>query len=138
MDRRGVLRLARNGAIAAAVLGGGGIIGARSVMATIAEHDLTRVGQGKPSVVQIHDPGCATCNALRREARRALSGFEECAMVYLVANIKTEKGQVFAARYNVPHVTLLVFNADGELVETLRGMRRRAELRAILAAHLPG
>ena len=49
MDRRRALRLLRNGGIAAAVLGGAGVFGTRSVMATIAEHDLSRVGsEGKP------------------------------------------------------------------------------------------
>lgn len=135
LDRRRFLRLARNGAIGAAVLGGAGIFGTRSVMATIAEHDLTRIGQGKPTVVQVHDPNCPTCSALQRETRKAMKQFGECDLVFLVANIKTEKGSALANKHGVPHVTLLLFDAKGDLSETLHGMRQRDELMPILQAH---
>jgi len=126
MTRRRALLLLRNGGIGAVAVAGAGVLGTRSVMATIAEHDLTRVGnEGKPTVVQIHDPNCPTCRSLQRESRKALSQLEECAVVYLVANIATQDGAAFAGRYNVPHVTLLLFDENGELQSTLRGMRER-------------
>ncbi|MDJ0828081.1 MAG: hypothetical protein QNJ16_21575 [Rhodobacter sp.] len=135
MDRRRVLSLARNGGIAAAVLGGTGLFGVRSVMATVAEHDLTRVGQGKPAIVQVHDPQCPTCTALQRETRRALDSFEECDLVYLVANIRTVDGSSFANTHRAPHVTLLLFDAHGTLRQSLNGMRYRQELREVFRAH---
>lgn len=136
MDRRRALKLLRNGGVAAVVVGGTAVFGTRSVLATIAEHDLTRVGvEGKPTVVQIHDPQCPMCRDLQRAARRALGGLEECAIVYLVANIRTQDGAAFAARYGAGHVTLLVFDAAGDLVDTLEGVRPSDELRTRFLTH---
>ena len=130
MDRRRVLRLARNGAVAAVALGAAGVFGTRSVMATIAEHDLTRLGtEGKPTVVQIHDPNCSMCRDLQRETRKALASLDDCAMVYLVANIRTQDGAGFAAKYGAPHVSLLIFDENGALQANLNGVRPREELR---------
>ncbi|MEL7116408.1 MAG: thioredoxin family protein [Pseudomonadota bacterium] len=136
LDRRGALRLIRNGGIAAAVVVGAGVFGTRSVMATIAEHDLTRLGaEGKPVIVQIHDPSCPMCRSLQKETRKALGRLEECAIVYLVANIRTEEGAAFAAKYGAPHVTLLLFDASGELQDTLTGERDRDALEARFLRH---
>ncbi len=134
-SRRDVLRLARNGAIAAAVVGGGGFFTIRSVRAMQAEHDLTRVGQGNPVVVQVHDPQCSTCTALQRETRKAMKQFGECDLIYLVADISQQDGARFANQYGVPHVTLLLFDGEGGLRQTLQGMRYRDELRQVLTRH---
>ncbi|MGR3615670.1 MAG: thioredoxin family protein [Paracoccaceae bacterium] len=133
--RRSFLVLTRNFAIGAAGVGGIGYWAANSFAAHAAEHDLSRVGQGKPSVVQIHDPTCPTCTALQKETRQALEQFGECDMLYLVADIKQSEGSSFAGRYGVPHVTLLLFDADGALTETLRGMRHSDELAQTFAQH---
>ena len=133
--KRDVLRLFRNGAVGLAAVGGVGYFGTRSVLATIAEHDLTRIGQGKPTIVQIHDPQCPTCLSLQKATRRALRCFGECDFVYLVANIKTDEGGALANRHGVPHVTLLVFDAEGELTETIHGLRTRDELKDIFQGH---
>jgi thioredoxin-like negative regulator of GroEL len=127
-----VLLKAAQYATGAAVGGVGGVLTVRSVKAHAHEHDLTRMGQGKPTVVQVHDPTCPTCTALQRQTRAALSSFGECDMLYLVADIKTDEGAMFASRYGVPHVTLLLFDADGELQETLTGMRYEDELKVTL------
>lgn len=133
--RREVLRLARNGALGVALLGGGAFFMTRSVRAMQAERDLTRLGQGKPVIVQVHDPQCATCTALQRETRNAMKQFGECDLIYLVADITQTEGARFANRHGVPHVTLLLFDGDGTLRQTLRGMRYRDELRQVLAQH---
>ncbi len=135
VSRRNVLRLARNGAIAVTVVGGGGFLMMRSVRAMQAEHDLSRVGQGKPVVVQVHDPQCSTCTALQRETRKAMKQFGECDLVYLVADISQQDGAGFANRYGVPHVTLLLFDGKGELRQTLQGMRYQDELKRVLVQH---
>lgn len=136
MTRRGALRWGRNAAVALVALGGAGYFGTRAVRATIAEHDLTRVGQGKPTIVQVHDPSCSMCTALQRETRRAMTHLGECDLVYLVANIKTTEGQAFASQYGVPHVTLLLFDGEGALVDRLHGVQDREVLRPIFDAHV--
>lgn len=136
MSRRTMLRYLRTGAIAVPVLGVAGYFSVQSVQATICEADLTKIGQGTPSIVQIHDPNCPICTQLQKQARRALGDFEDETHTYLVANIKTLEGSSLAAKYAVPHVTILLFDAKGEMVEVLRGPRTADELRPIFAAHL--
>jgi len=134
-DRRRTLIWLRNGVIGAAVLGGGGYLAAGSFRAYAAEHDLSRLGQGKPAIVQIHDPQCPTCTALQKQARRALKPFATCDLVYLVADISTPEGAAFAARYGVPHVTLLLFDGAGTLQDTQHGLQNSAELGAVFRRH---
>ncbi len=133
--RRDVMRLIPMGAAGAVVLGGGGYLAVGAVLAGAAEYDLSRVGNGKPSVVQVHDPQCPTCNALQRQARRALREFGECDLVYLVADIRTAAGTAFAQEHRVPHVTLLMFDGNGELQTVLRGMKTAEDLRVQFRAH---
>ena len=49
--RRDMLKLMRNGAVGVTVLGGVGYWAVGSYAACAAEHDLSRVGQGAPTVV---------------------------------------------------------------------------------------
>ncbi|MFK7745558.1 MAG: thioredoxin family protein [Roseobacter sp.] len=134
-NRRDALKMVRNGALGAVVFGGTGLWALGSFRAYTAEHDLTRVGQGAPTIVQIHDPKCPTCTALQKQTRAAMKLFSECGLVYLVADIKTQEGGAFAARYGVPHVTLLLFDGQGERLRTLSGMHSTAQLESIFSAH---
>lgn len=126
--RRNLLRLARNGAIGLSAVGGIGFFFVQNVRSSIHEHDLTRVGNGTPTVVQIHDPQCSLCRALQSETRSALGEFGEDELDYVVADIRTDEGSVFARRYSVPHVTLLLFDKTGQLKATMRGQRQADEL----------
>ncbi|NRB02497.1 MAG: thioredoxin family protein [Rhodobacteraceae bacterium] len=135
-SRRAFLRWARNGALALPVVGVGGFLTVQSVQASICEADLTKIGNGKPAIVQIHDPQCTLCQSLMRQTRRALRPFDGDTFSYLVANVNTQEGQELARTYNVPHVTLLLFDGAGELVEVLRGTQESSDLRPVFAAHL--
>lgn len=134
--RRRFLRFVRNAAISLPVVAGIGYFSVQSVEATICEADLTKIGHGKPSIVQIHDPQCPSCLQLQRQTRKALKSFESDAFTFLVANIKTLDGKLLAARYGVPHITLLLFDANGEMVQIVRGPSDTDSLRSIFAAHL--
>ena len=134
--RRRFLRFVRNGAISLPVLTGVGYLSVQSVQATICEADLTKIGRGRPSIVQVHDPQCPLCQRLQRQTRKALKSFDSDAFTFLVANIKTLDGSAFAARYGVPHVTLLLFDARGEMVQIVRGPSDTDTLRTIFEAHL--
>ncbi len=102
------------------------------------EHDLSRVGNGRPTVVQIHDPQCSLCLALQTETRKALKMLDDDALDYVVANIRSEKGQTFANRYGVQHVTLLLFDGRGELQDVLQGQRGSYQLKAAFEDLLEG
>lgn len=127
-NRRDVLRKLRNGAIGLGLVGGAGAIIANMVSNTTHAHDLTRVANGRPTIVQVHDPNCSLCVSLQRETKRALNRFDDGQLDYVIANIKSAKGRAFANRYGVQHVTLLLFDGDGELEAILEGERRQHEL----------
>lgn len=135
MSRRKMLGLARNGAIGIALLGGAGYVGTGWYHEWAAEHDLSRIGQGTPTVVQVHDPQCPVCVALQGEIRTALRQLDDPDLLYLVADIKQEKGAAFAAKHNVPHVTVVLLDGAGEVTQILRGMHTSDELTAILTQH---
>ncbi|WP_306145673.1 hypothetical protein [Roseibium sp. MMSF_3412] len=136
--RRNFLRLGRNIGIGAVLLGGTGYVFAQNFVSMRHEHDLTRVANGRPTVVQIHDPQCSLCRSLQADTRKALDMFEDGELDYVVANIRTAKGKTFQNRYGVPHVTLLLFDGKGELQEVLQGQRGAYELRNHFQALLDG
>ncbi len=127
-DRRSFLKRARNIAIGIGVVSLGGFFAIGTVRATIAEHDLSRLGNGIPTIVQIHDPQCRMCQALQRETRDALGAFDEGEIQYLVADISQSKGLAFAGQHGVSHVTLMLFDGKGTVKNVLNGVRQSAEL----------
>jgi len=133
VSRRALLSRAGYASLAVMAVGGAGAWAVGHVRAIRADHDLGRLGRGIPAVVQVHDPQCPVCNALQRQTRKALSGFEDSEVIYLVANIRTAEGTAFAARHGAPHVTLLLFDGAGRLRDTLHGPREAEELRPSLA-----
>ncbi len=89
-------------------------------------HDLTSIGSGSPVIVQIHDPGCPKCRSLMGNAKTALKGRDE--LLYRVADITKGTGKQFQQKYGVSHVTLLLFNGEGRLVNTVQGVTPVQEL----------
>lgn len=135
ITRRDVMRGVGFGALGVAVAGGSVYAGTRMYRDYMFEHDLSRIGKGKPAVVQVHDPQCSSCLALQNETRRAMKQFGECDVIYVVADITQPEGQVFARRHAVQHVTLVLMDGRGEVTQVLPGFRQRAELEPVLAAH---
>ncbi len=136
ISRRDALKKIRNWGIIGVLTAGGGWYLAEDVMATMAEQDLSRVGNGKPTVVQIHDPQCNQCLALQSETRSALETIEDGSLQYVVANIRTAEGRAFAAANRVGHVTLLLFDANGKRTNVLTGHRSSAMLAATFRSHV--
>lgn len=135
-SRRSLLRLARNGAIAMAVLGGGGWLAVRQVQSHYTLRDLSVIGNGTPSVVQIHDPTCPICTRLQKEMLAAAEAFDEGALQVRVATIDSTEGRALASRHGVSHATLLLFDGQGRVRRVLAGANDRDVLRNAFAAHL--
>ncbi len=134
--RRNFLATLRNGALVAAVAGGGGWLLIQHVSATIAEHDLSVIGNGIPSVVQIHDPQCSRCVALQREARSAMAAFDDGDLQFLVANIRNGSGRRLADAHGVGNVTLLLFDGKGKRRNTLVGPSTSEFLQQAFRRHI--
>jgi len=128
-SRRNVLGLAVGGV----ALVGGGVLASGWVQSTNATHDLTRIGHGVPSVVQVHDPTCALCLELQRNTKRALRGYDESELQYLIATIDSDEGGTFAARHGVGHVTLVLLDGAGQVYDIVSGVHTTEELEAIFA-----
>lgn len=124
------------GVAGGAVLVGGGYFGVTSLQASICEADLSKLDNGQPTIVQIHDPSCPVCNALQRETRKAIKDMSGAKPQFLVANIKTLEGSSFAADHGVPNITLLMFDAKGEMIQVLRGPQERAVLTPLFEDHM--
>lgn len=140
LSRRNIFQWMAGGVLSVGVLGAGGAWAVNSFNRSVDERDLSRIGQGQPSIVQIHDPQCPVCNALQRETRKALKQLagKQLAVeppIYLIADITQTEGAVFAQQHRVQHVTLLLFDAQGQRVQTLTGSRTRAELEPIFVKH---
>lgn len=104
--RRELIQNLTYGAIGVGIIGGGGYYFVSGVRAGIVEGDLSKIGNGIPTIVQIHDPGCPKCRSLQRSTRNALAELEDGSIQYLVANIKGPEGRQFANTHGVGHVTL--------------------------------
>jgi hypothetical protein len=119
--RRETLVKLRNWGLMSAAAGGGVWYLVDEVTATISEQDLSRIGNGIPAVVQIHDPRCSSCLALQRETRAAMQEFDDAELQYLVADITGAEGRALASAHGVGHITLLLFDGDGERRDILTG-----------------
>ena len=120
-SRRDFFKKVGSRAAVAVAAGGLGWYLIEEVWASIREDDLTRIGNGIPTVVQIHDPQCPTCRALQREVRKALVAFDDEELQYVVANIRTAKGSRLANAHRVGHITVLLFDGEGRMRDTLVG-----------------
>lgn len=134
--RRHILRKVGNGAIALGAVGAAGWFVTAEVQATVREHDLSRIGNGVATVVQIHDPQCPLCVDLQRETREALCGFSEQEIQYLVANVRTAQGSAFARSHDVGHVTLLLLDGNGDRRDTLVGPNTAEALAREFSRHV--
>lgn len=128
-SRRGFISSVRNGAIGLVAAGGLGAYVVHLYQSTSHEHDLSRVGNGTASVVQIHDRQCQLCLALQKETRQALESLDGDKPDYVIADIRTDKGLSFANKHGAKHVTLLLFDKAGKLRQVINGQRGSNELR---------
>ncbi|MGH1485443.1 MAG: thioredoxin fold domain-containing protein [Cellvibrionaceae bacterium] len=95
------------------------------------EQDLSVIGNGTATVVQIHDPGCQLCQQLKRNVDRVKGDFEDTVQ-FKIANIKNQKGSEFASKHRVNHVTLLFFDKRGRRINVINGVTPSAEIRQAL------
>ena len=95
------------------------------------KYDLSVIGNGTPTVVQIHDHNCQLCRQLKSNLDDVKTDFTE-EVQFKTANILAKKGANFAQKHNVAHVTLLFFNGQGKRVNTLQGVSSKDEIRTAL------
>lgn len=136
MSRREALGLVKFFGVGAVVVAGGGWYFVSKVVAGIAESDLSKIGNGIPTIVQVHDPQCPSCLALQRETRRALEHIDAERLQYLVASLHTPEGRKFASTHGAGRVTLLLVDGAGRVRDVIRGERSEAALLTAFERHL--
>lgn len=97
------------------------------------EQDLSVIGNGTSTVVQIHDPDCRLCQALKSNLDSVKGDFKDD-IQFKIANIKTKKGREFSRLHRVQHVTLLFFDQQGRRVDTIQGVTSSADIAAALTS----
>lgn len=90
-------------------------------------HDLSVIGNGRPTLVQIHDPKCPTCRRLKNIVTNAVGSDDR--LQYRLADITTSEGKALQNKHNVPHVTLLYFDGNGKHVHTTQGIQESASIK---------
>jgi len=88
--------------------------------------DLSVIGEGKPVVVQIYDPSCATCKRLKNTASMAVKDNPD--VDFRIADITTSEGKAVQNKYRVPHITLLYLDARGKHLHTTSGFMTANEI----------
>lgn len=90
--------------------------------------DLSVIGNGIPTIVQVYDSKCKLCRALKSNTETTLRKNFKDRFQYKIADIKTGKGRRFQLEHDVPHVTLLLFDSDGQLRMNLNGVKEVPDL----------
>lgn len=89
-------------------------------------HDLAVIGSGSPTVVQIHDTSCTVCRSLKSRTAKALEQFDD--VHFRLADLSTEEGSKLARQYGVQKITLLLFDGEGDHIQTVEGLRTVEDL----------
>lgn len=122
LSRRDMLTKLSVYGVGAVVVAGGGSALAYDFSKKLTEADLSVIGNGTPTIVQIHDPGCSMCQSLQKQTRAAFKLCDDTAFQYRVANIKSTDGAAFQAQVGLPHVTLVFFDDAGQHIHTIQGV----------------
>ena len=136
MDRRRAIQnIAIYGIGGAVLLGGAGLF-AMDFRGKLQESQFADIGNGTPTVLQIHDPQCQLCQQLQKQARQALRDFDADAVQFRVADIRSTDGAEISSRYGVPHITLVLIEGDGTVAHVVRGVTPAEELARLFRRHL--
>lgn len=91
-------------------------------------HDLSVIGNGTPTVVQIHDQTCQICMRLKKITKTITN--DDDRVQYRIADISSKKGRAFQQQYNQTKTTLLYFDSKGKHVHTTNGLQDADNIQA--------
>lgn len=91
-------------------------------------HDLSVIGNGTPTVVQIHDQTCQICMRLKKITKTITN--DDDRVQYRIADIGSKEGKSFQQKYNESKTTLLFFDAKGKHVHTTHGLQDADNIQA--------
>jgi hypothetical protein len=94
--------------------------------------DVSRVGQGHPAAVLVHDHGIVQSMELMAALDAVRDEFES-EMLLIVANPYHPDGEAFVEVHGLPPVALVRFDADGRLTHRFIGTPDPESVRRFLA-----
>lgn len=97
--------------------------------------DVSRIGQGRPAIVLVHDKESVLSFELMTLLGNVRGDYED-RLEFLAVDTATAQGQDFMRRQRVDEGVLVLFAADGNRAAVLGGVRDEAALRAAFARHL--
>lgn len=97
--------------------------------------DLSRIGQGRPAVVLMHDKEAVASQELMN-LLNGIRGDYEDRVEFLVTDVATPEGEAFAAIQRVGNSLLVLFDGTGNRIAVIDGIRDAQILRSTLEARL--
>jgi hypothetical protein len=94
--------------------------------------DVSKVGQGRPAAVLVHDHGLVQSMELM-SALDAVRGEFESSTLFIVADTYHPRGQAFVEAHRLPPVALVMFDGDGDLLGRHTGNTDAESIRRFLA-----
>lgn len=98
--------------------------------------DLSRIGQGRPAIVLIHNKEAVYSLELMTLLNRVRPDYED-RVEFLAVDSATESGRRFAGQYGVDDSLALLLDGKGMRLAVIDGVRDETALRAAIDRHLP-
>ncbi|MDX9740620.1 MAG: hypothetical protein RBT81_05530 [Gammaproteobacteria bacterium] len=97
--------------------------------------DLSRIGQGRPAVVLVHDKEAVASLELMTMLNELRGDYED-RMEFLATDVATDEGRSFAQSQGVGSSLLVLFDGAGSRVAIIDGIRDPGILRSTLESRL--
>ena len=94
------------------------------------QRDLSVIGQGIPTLIQVHDESCPDCRKLLSSVNAVLDEFPK--IQFKIADLKSTKGIKFATHHQASKVTLMYFDSRGKKIDVVSGLQTKDEVRSFI------
>ena len=94
--------------------------------------DLSKIGQGMPAAVLVHDKGSMGSLELMTLLNKVRPDYAD-EVEFIVVNINSKEGKMFREQYHIDGVVLVLFSQNGIKRGTLANSKDEAELRSELS-----
>ena len=122
-------------------LGIGGLLAVPAIVAVSAYidkqntlYDLSSLGQGRPALVQVHHSKCPKCRKLLSSVESVIDEFPQ--IDFRIASINSVEGKVFANKHNVPHISLVMLDGEGNWLNAVTGIQQPESVRLFIEESL--
>ena len=94
------------------------------------QRDLSVIGQGVPTLVQVHDETCPNCRQLLSSVKGVINEYPD--LEFKIADLGSSEGLKFSTRHQVSKVTLMYFDSRGKKLDVASGLQTKDDVRSFL------